>query len=205
MNLVELAQRLKRLRTQRGLTLEEVASRAGLTRGWLSKVENFRVTPSLPALFQIAQALNVPLSELFEGLEAKPPLVVVRADQRITVRRDEELSELTYESLAHLRPTRVMDPFLVTVPPTETRPMMSHGGEEFIHVIEGVNTLQFDDVRHDLEAGDSVYFDGTHPHRIINPTAAPAKVLIVFTGLSPDAGVDELDTPASNNATTEAD
>jgi len=71
---------LKRLRTQRGLTLEEVASRAGLTRGWLSKVENFRVTPSLPALFQIAQALQVPLSDLFEGLETRPPLVVVRSD-----------------------------------------------------------------------------------------------------------------------------
>jgi len=200
MNLVELAQRLKRLRTQRGLTLEEVASRAGLTRGWLSKVENFRVTPSLPALFQIAQALQVPLSDLFEGLEARPPLVVVRSDQRISVRRDEELSELTYESLAHLRPTRIMDPFLVTVPPTETRPMMSHGGEEFIHVIEGVVTLQFDDQRHDLEAGDSAYFEGTHPHRLINPSATASRVLLVFTGLAPDAGVDELDTSVSSSS-----
>ncbi len=205
MNLVELAQRLKRLRTQRALTLEEVASRAGLTRGWLSKVENFRATPSLPALFQIAQALQVPLSDLFEGLEAKPPLVVVRSDQRMTVRRDEELSELTYESLAHPRPTRVMDPFLVTVPPTETRPMMSHGGEEFIHVIEGVVTLQFDEHRHDLETGDSAYFDGTHPHRLINPGTSAARVLIVFTGLAPDAGVDELDTSSGAVVADEAD
>jgi len=116
------------------------------------------------------------------------------------VRRDEELSELTYESLAHLRPTRIMDPFFVPVPPTETRPMMSHGGEEFIHVIEGVVTLQFDDQRHDLEAGDSTYFQGTHPHRLINPSATASRVLLVFTGLAPDAGVDELDTSVSSSS-----
>ena len=78
MNLVELAQRLKRARLERGLTLEDVASRAGLTRGWLSKVENFRVTPSLPALSAICNALGLELSELFSGIEGSPPVVVTR-------------------------------------------------------------------------------------------------------------------------------
>jgi transcriptional regulator with XRE-family HTH domain len=71
-NMIELAQRLKRIRIQREYTLEDVASRAGLTRGWLSKVENFRVTPSLPALANIAGVLGVSLSELFEGLDSPP-------------------------------------------------------------------------------------------------------------------------------------
>ena len=59
MNLVELAQRIKSRRLDQRLTIEEVAAQAGLTRSWLSKVENFRVTPSLPALGGIAKALGV--------------------------------------------------------------------------------------------------------------------------------------------------
>ncbi len=59
MNLVELAQRIKARRLDRRLTIEDVAAQAGLTRSWLSKVENFRVTPSLPALGKIAFGVSL--------------------------------------------------------------------------------------------------------------------------------------------------
>ena len=85
MNLVELAQRIKQLRVQQNLTLEEVAQGSGLTRSWLSKVENFRVTPSLPALGRIAQSLGVSVATLVEGLDLKPKLVCVRADERLLI------------------------------------------------------------------------------------------------------------------------
>ena len=100
MNLVRLATTLKKLRQDRGLTLEEVASRAGLTRGWLSKVENFRVTPSLQALGSISAALDVPLSQIFEGIDSRPALTVTRRGEGVVMRRDEEVSKLVYESLA---------------------------------------------------------------------------------------------------------
>lgn len=81
MNLIELATAFKKARLERGMTLEEAASRAGLTRGWLSKVEHFRVTPSLPALASIASALGVRLSEFFEGIDAQPAFFVTRRGQ----------------------------------------------------------------------------------------------------------------------------
>ena len=67
MNLIELAQRIKAERRKQNLTLEQVASRTRLTRSVLSKVENFRVTPSLPALAKIAQALGTTVSDLDRG------------------------------------------------------------------------------------------------------------------------------------------
>ena len=82
MNLVELAQRIRKHRLDRRLTLEDVATRSGLTRSWLSKVENFRITPSLPALSQIASALSVTVAELVAGLDAKPTLIKVAKDER---------------------------------------------------------------------------------------------------------------------------
>ncbi len=88
MNLVQLAQRIRALRGERNLTLEQVAERANLTKSVLSKVENFRVTPSLPALSKIAEALGVTVAELVDGLDEKPRMIVVRKDERLQVERD---------------------------------------------------------------------------------------------------------------------
>lgn len=182
MNMVELSQRLRRLRLERGLTLEEVASRSGLTRGWLSKVENFRVTPSLPALYRVASGLGVTLAQLFEGLDDRPPLSVVRRHERVRLRRDEDLSELVYESLAHKRPSRNMDPFMITVPRSDHRAVMAHPGEEFLLVLRGQIELEHGDEHIVLGEGDSAYFDGLVPHRVICRSDDDAEVLVVYYG-----------------------
>lgn len=182
MNLVELAQRIRSFRLDRRLTLEEVASRTGLTRSWLSKVENFRVTPSLPALGKIATALGVTVAELVAGLDEKPALVVVRREERQVVERDRNRNNTTiYESLAHKRPNRAMDPFLLTVPPGVARDeALPHEGEEFLMVQQGAIEFEYDGRRHALRSGDCLYFDSNVPHRILNPHKRPASVLCVF-------------------------
>jgi transcriptional regulator with XRE-family HTH domain len=182
MNLVELAQRIRNHRLDRRLTLEEVAVRSGLTRSWLSKVENFRITPSLPALGQIASALSVTVAELVEGLDEKPKLIKVRKAERKVVERNRSSTNTTiYESLAHKRPNRAMDPFLLTVPAGVARDeALSHGGEEFLIVQQGAINFEFDGEVHSLRNGDSLYFDSHVPHRIINPHKRDAIVMCVF-------------------------
>lgn len=182
MNLVELAERIRSYRIDQRLTLEEVASRTGLTRSWLSKVENFRVTPSLPALAQIAQALNVPLSKLVEGLDDKPSLAIIRKHERKVVERDKSPTNTSvYESLAHRRKSRSMDPFLITIPPGVAREeALGHLGEEFLMVQNGSVEFEYDGEKHKLDAGDCLYFDARTPHRLINSSKRPAVVLCVF-------------------------
>jgi transcriptional regulator with XRE-family HTH domain len=183
MNLVELAQRIKARRLEKRLTLEEVASRTGLTRSWLSKVENFRVTPSLPALGQIAAALETPVASLFAGLEEHPRLVIVRRGERLVVERDKPRSHTRYESLAFKRPDRKMDPFMLTVPLDETkRPALPHEGEEFLLVVTGRVDFEYEGELYKLNAGDSLYFDASAKHRLINGYKKPAEVLCVFFG-----------------------
>ena len=191
MNTVELAQRLKALRVENGLTLSDVASRAGLTRSWLSKVENFRVTPSLPALASIAGVLGVSMSELFEGLDERPRLVIVRKNERPKVRRDEDISLLSYESLASSRAERAMDPFVITVPPADSRPRLGHDGEEFLYVLAGRITLEFEDATHTLDTGDSAYFDAELPHRVSCEGPDAAEILVVFHQGSAVADLDD--------------
>ena len=181
MNLVELAQRLKTKRLERKLTLQQVASRVGQTRSWLSKVENFRLTPSLPALARIAEALRVTMAELVEGLDSKPQISIVRKAERQLVERDRPMSKIRYQSLGHKRPSRIMDPFLLTVPPGVARKeAMAHEGEEFLIVMDGSVNLEYDQKVHRLSSGDCAYFDANVEHRLINPNKKPAKVLCIF-------------------------
>ena len=189
MNLVELAQRIRRRRTERGLTLEQVARRSGLTRSLLSKVENFRVTPSLPALAKIASALEASLAELVEGLDRRPRMVIVRKDERTVVERDRPDSRIVYHALAHKRPSKRMDPFLLDIPPgVARRQRLAHEGEEFIMVLEGEVDYEYGDEKFRLEAGDCMYAEGAVKHTLNNPNRKPAKMLVVYaTGNVPAA------------------
>jgi len=185
MNLVELGQKIRALRIERGMTLDDVVSKSGLTRSWLSKVENFRVTPSLPALGEIAKALGVKVSSLLEDLDSRPDFVIVKSGDGLRVSRDSEASSIVYESLAHERPDRTMDPFVLIVPPGGGRSKsLSHDGEEFLRVLSGKVQFFYGEGVHELAAGDSLYFDAVTPHRLENPGPKPAQVLCVFHGRS---------------------
>lgn len=170
------------MRLDRRLTLEEVALRTGQTRSWLSKVENFRVTPSLPALGKIAEALGVTMADLVAGLDQKPQLIVVRKGERKLVDRDSSPANTTvYESLAHKRPNRAMDPFLLTLPPGVARERpLTHEGEEFLMVLSGPVRFEYGDEQISLDDGDSLYFDASVPHRLINSFQHTSTVLCVF-------------------------
>ncbi len=181
MNLVELALRIRKLRLDRRMTLEQVASQTGQTRSWLSKVENFRVTPSLTALGEIAAALNVPIAQLVEGLDEKPQLVVVRKSERTVIDRDGDRSNIMYESLAFKRANRAMDPFMLTIQAKDvSREPLSHDGEEFLLVVSGQIDMKFGGEVYQLDEGDSLYFDATMNHCLLNPYPEPAQVLCVF-------------------------
>ncbi len=183
MNLVFLAQRIRELRRKRGLTLERLAERTQLTPSVLSKIENFRVTPSLATLGRLAAALGVSLADLVTGIDEKRRLVIVSIAERQSVERDRPRSAIVYKALAPTDHAKLMEPLLLEVPPGEPRrEALPHEGEEFILVVKGTVELEYGDERHRLEAGDSAYMDATEKHRLINPGEVTAEVLCVFAG-----------------------
>ncbi|MES2996972.1 MAG: cupin domain-containing protein [Verrucomicrobiota bacterium] len=183
MNLVELASRIRAARINRNYTLDQVSELSGLGKGLISKVENFRVTPSLPTLAKLCDALGIRLAELVDGLDEKPALSIVRGSERKEVERDRDQSNIIYQSLAFGRPDRNMDPFELTIPARGGRETaMPHEGEEFLTVLEGNISFEFNGTVHELKKGDSAYFDAEIPHRAYNPGARAARILCVFLG-----------------------
>jgi transcriptional regulator with XRE-family HTH domain len=181
MNLVELSQRIKQRRLDLGLSLETVAATADQTRSWLSKVENFRITPSLPALARVAEALSTPLSTLLEGLDAKPQIVLTRKKDRKSIERDSQNSNIVYHTLTRGRANRRMSPFLLDIPASGGRSVSRpHEGEEFLIVLRGKVTLEYGNEAFQLHEGDTLYFDADTPHRLHNPHKQAAEVMCVF-------------------------
>ena len=193
MNLVELAQRLRDARLHRGLTLDDVSERSGLAKGLLSKVENFRVTPTLVTLSKLTEALGLKLSELLEGLDEKPAFSVVRRDERQVIERNRAHPDPNhrfnnyYESLVARGADRMMEPFEIRVPAKGGRQeALQHEGEEFLLVLEGEVKFLFDDEVIVMKEGDSIYFDAEANHRLYNDSEHDARVVSVmcFSGRS---------------------
>jgi len=179
MNLVALAMRIRALRTDKRMTLDDLADRSGLTPSMLSKIENFRVTPSLPAVGSVARALGVPLARLFDGLDTVPELEVIRVRQRKKIRRDD--SHWDYYPLLSNRADYLVEPFVVCIPPgRQRRQPHAHEGDEFMFMLEGTLDFVHGEKTVRLRAGDSTYSSGRTRHTLVNPAGKTAKILVVY-------------------------
>jgi transcriptional regulator with XRE-family HTH domain len=169
-HLSEIGTRIREARESRGMSLRDLAQGANLSIGLLSKVENFRTIPSLPALSQIALALGVDMGELVQNLQRQEndSYELVRAGEgEIEIRPDSK--GLTYTlyttfGLGNMR-VRVMR---VVVEPDTFRPATSTDAYEMLHVLSGqVYYILGDDKLH-LRTGDFLRFDGRTPHALHN-------------------------------------
>ena len=162
---------LSAVRRQRGLTLEALASRTGLTKSYLSKIERRQSTPSIAVALKVAKALDVDVGRLFSD-EA--------AQEKITVDRAGKHSGQRYRVLASGLLGKSMSPFVVrpTRGPADD-PHPEHAGQEFVFVHAGTIELDYGDQTITLDIGDNAYFDASVSHKIRAVGAAPAQVVVV--------------------------
>ncbi len=180
---LNLGQRLRAAREQRGLTLEDLSSRSGVSVDGLERVESNRTIPPLGQLVRLGKALDMKLGQ-FISTGVDKPMCMVRSDARPRVaRHGKQRSEqygYVYESLAPEKANRCMEPFLVTLTPTEFGEFSTHDGQEFLFVLEGQIRAQVGKEVEVLHPGDSIYFDSSHPHLVKCYGTRPAKVLAVI-------------------------
>ena len=193
MNLLEVSQAIRKVRQAQGLTVEQLARRSGFSKGFISQVENFRQTPSLKALIRIAEALGLPLSQLFaDGGQTEPPYTFGRLDEGQELGRDDgDHYGIRYLALAYPQIGRRMDPFLIEYTPGEPRDFLLHDAEEFFVLLEGSVVYYLYDDQHprEMHAGDTLYMKANIPHRVqLAPKCGHARGLVIYS----DAAVTEI-------------
>lgn len=171
-----MAVKLKLLRVQAGLTLEELAQKTDLTRGYLSKLERGVSMPSIGAALRICKALDVKVEDLFAESQETDPVVINRAPAgRAAVG---EAPRIVSGALpGHKMVAFVMTP---TSEPIRNHPMSHHRGEEILFVLKGSIKLQLARRNETLKAGDSAHFNSSIPHKITSIGTQPASVLLVI-------------------------
>ena len=178
----EFGEAVRRLRKQRAMTLDTLALRTGLSKGYLSKVERGLNSPPISTLSRIAAGLGVSIAEFFERQEKESGCSIVRSHERKSISRNGTLYGYYYEAIAHRRSRKTMEPFIITLTPhAADQTIFSHPGEEMMFVLEGEMLFFFGDERHVLKAGDCVYFDSGVPHRGQCIGDKEAKVLVVIS------------------------
>ena len=167
----DIGQKIKNLRIRRALSVQELATKASLTQGYLSKIENSETPPPIPTLIKIAYALNVHISYFFGEDESEEELVLIREEQRKEVVRDFTLVGCTYEIILHKKDHNTsINVYVLTIPSKidpDTLPYNSHEGQEFLYVLEGEMTFYYGSHTYHVQEGDALSFKANVPHKAI--------------------------------------
>jgi transcriptional regulator with XRE-family HTH domain len=157
---------ISRMRKERSITLQTLAMRSGLTKGYLSKIENGYKSPPVSTLSRIAQALGATLSDFFDHPKIPHSFAIVRRDERKPITRPGASSVYQYAAIAHSYGRKIMEPFVITFPPhSRSKSMMIHQGEEMLYVLKGRMRFVHGEKEYVCEEGDCLYFDSSIPHR----------------------------------------
>ena len=161
-----IAKNIKGLRKMKGATLQELADKTGLTKGYLSRIERSEKAPPFSTITKIASALGVDVSFLLrENLdEIKDVRIsVTKKGEGKVVDTKGTFYGYKYEALGFNKPGKNMIPYIIEPVPEENT-VFQHEGEEFIYVLEGKHEFNYGGKKFVLEEGDSVYFDSGVPH-----------------------------------------
>ncbi|MBU8911085.1 MAG: XRE family transcriptional regulator [Desulfobacterales bacterium] len=185
---LNLGNKIRNLRKQRVLTLQEVSDLTGLSKPLLSQIENNIAAPPIATLIKISTALGVKISHFFRDHEMGDRIVVVRKHERYSVKKlfhhkNESNVGYRWESLAYPMVGKQMEPFVVEIEDRKEEELLynDHKGEEFHFVMDGVVEFRISEQIHLLEKGDCIYFDSSIPHALRGVDGVAKSLIVIFS------------------------
>lgn len=181
--LIQISNSIKERRREKNITVQELATRANVSKGLISQIENSRTIPSLLVLIEIIRALEIDLNEFFKDIRTQA------ADYPVLVKRKGEYECFEKEHATGFHYQRIftqsinhstVDIVLLELTPEATRPLVETEAFEYKYILSGEVEYQFGKDIIVLSQGDSVLFDGRVPHTPRNMGATNAAMLVIY-------------------------
>lgn len=174
-----LGRRVKKLRGDRGWSLEELSKVSGVSKSMLSEIEREKANPTLSVTYRIANAFGLNLQELIETSESASAIQVIRSTERSQVYRSDKQCEI--RTLSPLNLEKEIEFYQVTLKPKGELRSQAHyeGTREFLTVEHGAIRIESGKDTADLANHDSATYRADIPHAIVNTGNQEAVVFLV--------------------------
>ncbi|MCP3875821.1 MAG: helix-turn-helix domain-containing protein [Desulfobacteraceae bacterium] len=179
----EVGKRIKQLREERGISIEDLSNLTGFDVARLQDIEDGKEKPQLGTVMKLSKALDLAVGRLVSGMGTKL-YSVTRKNERKQISRSGSKSgkenAYSYMSLAPEVQGRHMEALIVQLEKSEDKEVSVHNGEEFVFILEGVVNLTIGNDTYDLEPGDSAYYLSTTSHFITAKTEKATILAVLY-------------------------
>ena len=181
--LIQISNRIKDRRREKNITVQELASRANVSKGLISQIENSRTIPSLIVLIDIIKALEIDLNVFFKDIHSgvnKFPLIIRRKEEYHHFEKEHAEGFLYQRIFTQSIKSSTVDIVILELEPDATRPQVETEAYEYKYILNGSIQYQFGDDTYDLYQGDSMLFDGRISHTPKNIGKEKASMLVIY-------------------------
>jgi transcriptional regulator with XRE-family HTH domain len=182
--IIQISNRIKEKRKARGITVQSLASKAQVSKGLISQIENNRTIPSLSVLMNIIKSLDLDLNEFFSNFTHDD------GASKVTVKRSKEYHPFEKEPAPGFSYKRILTRNIKNFPidivilelkrGAHRSTMVKTEAFEYKYIIQGKVEYNINNQIYQLETGDSLYFDGRLGHKLSNKGKELAKILVVY-------------------------
>jgi transcriptional regulator with XRE-family HTH domain len=176
---VNVGERVRELRSARNMTMQALSTKSGLSVHTLSMVERGKTSPSISALYKIAEALGVSITVFFSFDTDQKQVIFLKSDERTRMSFPRGL----IEGLGGGQFVGNVEPFMLTLENNSNSGsrMISHTGHEFVFCLRGQLEYQVEHEIYELSPGDSLLFAARLKHRWKNPGRRVTSALVVIS------------------------
>ena len=186
--LIQISNKIKDARKAKNATVQELATKAQVSKGLISQVENNRTIPSLPVLLAIIRALKLDLNDFFKDI------IPVANAAKVVIKRPHEYKKFEKESAKGFVYKRILTKDIKNLPVDIVLLELKRGAKrqllvkteayEYKYIIKGSVQYLIDGEKHILNEGDSLFFDGRLGHTLSNAGKSDAQILVVYFFIS---------------------
>lgn len=179
---MKIGKRLRGLRKEKGLTLDELSRKSGVALATLSRMENDKMTGTIKAHSSICKALGVSITKLYQELENEQKTVEPLPGEERT-EHFVHSNKASYELLVSKAPGKKIMPLMMKLD-SGGKTQSEHnkpGVEKFVYVITGTLKAEIGVNNYTLKPGDSLYFDASLPHSFTNGTKTGSEAICIVT------------------------